>query len=277
MSAAGTTVALVSLLVCGGAGYQLPDFSALSGEPTAADLQTLARYPLNGTDLSACGCCEEDNMVRHARELKKINPRVQVVAYMNSVISYPWYRAAAKLVTNSSWWLRDVNGSLLNNIRENPTETWFTWDFARPEVGDLWIDACLNMTRTGAIDGCFMDGCANWNTGSNGVITVPGPLAPDVHDAYRANKPDWMRRLQQQVPGVLICGSNGGFLDGVGATQVQNWGVHSPDYAGHWIPMLQAAMAAGKVFEAHAARFARGTNVTFDTRTNNGTISWGKQ
>jgi len=268
--------------------YELPDFSwdtlpvawhsALSGELDGEDLTTLARYPFvtlektagsnvfkwphglpltcqNGTDLSACGCCEEDNMIRQATALKKANPRAHIIAYMNSVISYPWYRAARKHVSNSSWWLRDINGSLLNNIRENPTETWYTWDFSKPEVGNLWIEACRNMTDSGVIDGCFMDGCANWDSSGqvDGKLTVPGPLDKETHDAYARNKPDWMRRLQKQVPGVMICGSNGGFLDGVAATQVQNWGVHSQDYAGHWIPMLQRAVAAGKVFQAHAA------------------------
>jgi len=294
--------------------------------------------------LSTCGCCEEDSMVRQARALKAVNPDVQVVAYMNSIISYPWYRAAHKHVTNESWWLRDINGSLLNNIKENSLETWLTWDFYKPEVGDLWIEACLNLTSSGVIDGCFMDGCANWDsTGRvDGKVIVPGPLTSEKHDLYKLRKPEWMARLQQQVPGVLVCGSGGGFVDGVAATQVQNWGIHSQDYAGVWIPMLQHAMRKGVVFEAHAAcgssdpndpvevnklaafligadkgayymcggwragavdwfpiydlplgeplsnatlgddgiyrrRFTKGTNVTFDTKSNNGTISWAVQ
>ena len=131
----------------------------------------------------------------------------------------------------------------------NPTETWYTWDFSKPEVCDLWSEACLNMTATGAVDGCFMDGC----TRGNNRIIVPGPLAPATAAAYETNKPQFMAKLQQRVPGVLICGSGGGWVDGVAATQVQNWGVHSQDYAGMWIPMLQRAVAAGVIFEAHAA------------------------
>ena len=134
----------------------------------------------------------------------------------------------------------------------NPTETWYTWDFSKPEVGQLWSEACLNMTRTGVIDGCFMDGCANANPHGNRLI-VPGPLEPSVRKRFELNKPKWMAELQKKVPGVLICGSGGGWVDGVAATQVQNWGVHSKDFAGLWIPMLQRAMSAGIVFEAHAA------------------------
>lgn len=267
------------------AGTRLPDHSwdtlpvawhsALDAEVLSpAAIANLSRYPLvtlektagsaaygwphglplacqNGTDLSACGCCAEDHFVAQGRALKKANPKIMVIAYMNSIISYPWYRAARKLVTNESWWLRNVNGSLLNNIAENPTETWFAWDFSTPEVGALWSEACINMTRTGAIDGCFMDGCANSNPAlplDNGNrLIVPGPLDVTTRKEYAANKPKWMAELQQKVPGVLICGSGGGWVPGVKATQVQNWGVHPDpetgviDYAGHWIPMLEVS------------------------------------
>jgi len=283
---------LAFFLPCFVEGHKLPDFSwdtlpvawhsSITTDFTSDDLQNLARYPLvtfekdagshifnwpsgqpyglpvacqNLTDLSTCGCCEEDNMVRQATALKAINPDVHIVAYMNSVISYPWYRAAHKHVTNESWWLRDINGSLLNNIKENSIESWLTWDFSVPEVGDLWAEACLNLTNSGVIDGCFMDGCANWDHAGevDGKVIVPGPLSQDKHDLYKKQKPEWMARLQQQTPGILVCGSGGGFVEGVEATQVQNWGIHSQDYAGMWIPMLQRAMHAGVVFEAHAA------------------------
>eukprot|EP00937_MAST-01D_sp_MAST-1D-sp2_P000048 g48.t1 len=249
--------------------------SALDRSLSAEDARALARYPLvtlektqgsaayswphglplacqNGTNVSSCGCCEEDHIVAAGRAIKAVNASVMVIAYMNSIISYPWYRAARDLLRNSSWWLRDVNGSLVNNIKHNPDETWFTWNFADPAVGELWSRACLAMTATGAVDGCFMDGCANANPAGNRLI-VPGPLAQATREAYARNKPAWMARLQARVPGVLVCGSGGGWVDGVAATQVQNWGVHSQDYAGLWIPMLQRAVAAGVLFEAHAA------------------------
>jgi len=277
-------------IVHGGLAYKLPDFSwdtlpvawhsALAGEWSADDLKQIAKYPLvtlektAGTaafdwppgqyfglpatcqrlgDLSNCSCCEEDLMVQQAKAVKAANPRVQVIAYMNSVISYPWYRAARKHVTNESWWLRDVNGTYLNNIRQNPIETWLAWDFSKPEVGDLWIEACRNLTDTGYIDGCFMDGCANWDPNGkvDGRVVVPGPTDQATRAAYADQKPKWMKRLQAQIPGVAVCGSGGGWVEGVAATQVQNWG-SGGTYSGKWIPMLQRAAAAGIVFEAHS-------------------------
>jgi len=278
-------------LTCSTLAYKLPDFSwdtlpvawhsALKNDWSDEDLKQIAKYPLvtlektAGTgvfnwpagqyyglpatcqklgDLSNCSCCEEDLMVEQAKAVKAVNPRAQIVAYMNSVISYPWYRAARKHVTNESWWLRDVNGTYLNNIHQDPVETWLTWDFSKPEVGDLWIEACRNLTDTGYIDGCFMDGCANWdpNGAVDGRVVVPGPVDKETRAAYFEEKPKWMKRLQQQIPGVAICGSGGGWVDGVVATQVQNWG-SGGNYAGKWIPMLQRAVNAGVLFEAHAS------------------------
>jgi hypothetical protein len=297
----------------------------------------------NGTDLTACGCCEEDLMITQARQIKALNPKAHIVAYFNSIIAYPWYRAARKFASNSSWWLRNSTGGLLNNIRENPTETWRAWNFADEAVGELWIEMCLNVTKSGVIDGCFMDGCAN----ENQRLIVPGPLTTATEAAYRENKPKWMAKLQKLVPGILICGSGGGWVNGddgkpaVAATQVQNWGTHSQNWTGVWMPMLFAAVKAGVIFEAHAPcgssdpddpfeqsklaafliaagegsyylcggwgsssvpwyslydlplgkplsdaklgadgvwrrSFAAGTNVTMDTKTNNGTITWAK-
>ena len=128
------------------------------------------------------------------------------------------------------------------------------FDFADEAVGDLWIEMCLNVTSSGVIDGCFMDGCAN----ERGDVVVPGPLKPATAAAYRANKPRWMGRLQKLVPGILICGSGGGWVSGedgkpaVAATQVQNWGTHNQNWTGVWMPMLAAAVKAGVIFEAHA-------------------------
>jgi len=286
---------------------------------------------MNGTDLSQCGCCEEDFIVRNARAVKAKNPKTMTIAYMNSIISYPWYRANVEFLTNSTYWLRDVNGSLLNNLRQNPIETWYTWNYGIPAVADLWTEGCTNMTKTGQIDGCFIDGCNQ----------APGPLTPEVKAAYEKAKPLVLADTQSKVPGVMICGSGGTSMAGVLGSQVQNWG-REGDYAGHEIPMILKAAQEGIVFQAHAACgsqdpndpfeqtklaaflvgagkyayymcggwaggpnltwpalydlplgeplsnatldsegmyhrcFSKGTNVTYNTKTNNGTIQWAK-
>jgi len=287
---------------------------------------------MNGTDLSQCGCCEEDFIVRNARAVKAKNPKTMTIAYMNSIISYPWYRANIEFVSNSSYWLRDINGTLLNNLGHDPVETWYTWDWTVPAVGDIWLQACTNMTKTGGIDGCFVDGCNQ----------SPGPLAREKREGYMANKRAVLANTQAKVPGVMVCGSGGTSMPGLLGSQVQNWG-RGGNYAEHEIPMILQAAQEGIVFQAHAAcdsqdpsdpleqtklaaflvgagkyayymcggwagpgnltwpalydlplgeplsnatldsegmyrrSFSAGTNVTFDTKTNKGTIQWAKE
>jgi hypothetical protein len=48
----------------------------------------------NNSDLTKCGCCAEDEILATARAIKAVNPKVMTVAYLNSGIAYPWYRAA---------------------------------------------------------------------------------------------------------------------------------------------------------------------------------------
>lgn len=108
-------------------------------------------------------------------------------------------------------------------------------------VNKIWQDQCLNMVKTGGIDGCFVDGCTR----------IPGPLDNATLANYTRNKPEMLAALQAQLPGVLICGSNGDFYDGMLGTQLQNWGSHGGNYSTREIPALQRAVAAGVMFQAH--------------------------
>merc|ERR1712130_662574 len=81
---------------------------------------------------------------------------------------------------------------------------------------------------------------------------VPGPINITVRNAYNNNKHTMLSNLQQKIPGVLVCGSGGTFLPGMGATQVQNWGLLK-NYSKREIPMLQKAMDAGVAFFAHGS------------------------
>lgn len=236
-----------------------------SSKWTSDELQTLARYAAvtfektqggdffppavgahkgltcqNGTDTSGCGCCEEDYIVRAAKVLKSVNADVHVFAYVNSVIAYPWYAGAQRFLTNESYWLRDVNGTLLNNIKMNPTETWYTWNHGVPAVADIFKAQCKNMTDSGFVNGCFVDGCTK----------VPGPLDSTTDSAYRTAKPRLLAELETEIPGVLICGSNGKTYEGTSGSQIQNWG-KGGQFSQREIPMMLEAVSQNKMFEAH--------------------------
>lgn len=192
-----------------------------------------------GTDTSACGCCAEDHFVENFKKLKAAFPDVQTSAYTNSIIAYPWYRAAQKdFLANETFWLRNKDGELQHNIKQS-SQTWYTWNFAIPEVVDIFKKQCLSMVQTGVVDGCYADGCEN----------VPGPLDSETQTAYVANKRAMLADLQDEVPGIILCGSGGGTMKGVLGSSVQNWGKHG-EYSKREIPMLQKAVADGVMFEA---------------------------
>jgi len=102
----------------------------------------------------------------------------------------------------------------------------------------MWYNSVYNLSQTGFIDGVFVDGCAK------GV--------PNTSPDRQIGKQAMLRRLQADLPGPVICGSNGAVKEGLAGSQIQNWGKGE-----HWstreIPMLQRAVAAGALFQAHGS------------------------
>merc|ERR550539_1862316 len=80
----------------------------------------------------------------------------------------------------------------------------------------------------------------------DGCIKSPGR----VNSNYFPGKKDVMTRLQREVPGPLVCGSNGAVLEGIAASQIQNWGKNK-DWSKREIPMPQRAVSKGVMFQAH--------------------------
>lgn len=225
---------------------QLSKYSAVTLEKQAG----AADFPFGkhmttcqqGYDLSGCGCCEEEEMVKNFKLLRAKHPKVHTMAYVNSIIAYPWYNASHINAENKEYPLRLVDGSFAHNINVNLAreETWFAWDFGRQEVRHLFKEQCAGMTRSGVVDGCYIDGCQN----------VPGPLADEVHDAYVAGKQQALEELQQEVPGMLLCGSGGDVRDGMFGTSIQNWNKHTDQLSTREIPLLMKAVSKGAMFEA---------------------------
>lgn len=203
------------------------------------------------SDLSACmipGAQAEDQHMLAATAIKKHNPNAVVLSYLNSVIQYPWYGAARVLASHPDWWLRNSSGAVMHNLASGrpDNESWLTYDHSVVAASDAWRNACLNLTRSGAVDACYVDGCTK----------VPGPLVTGKQKAYSNGKMAMLASLQEQVAGPLICGSNGAVVDELAGSQIQNWG-KSKQYSKREIPMLQRAVAAGKLFEAHGSAVCR--------------------
>jgi len=186
----------------------------------------------NGTNVSTCGCCTEDNIVAVAKEIKKVDPTTMVVGYWHSNKEYPIYRHGQVLCKHSKWWARDENGTV------QYSGTWVYWDHSIQAATDAWADGCLSMTNTGYVDGCFMDGCTRDECNQQ--------YNPD----YLRMKEETMVKLQTKTSGPLICGSNGKVLPGVMGSQIQNWG-KGGNWSAREIPMIMKAVDAGIMFQAH--------------------------
>lgn len=327
--------------------------TAPNGMYSPESLKILAKYPLvtiekyqgeerffpnpnvrlpncqNGTNVTLCGCCVEDNIVAVGRAIKDIEPTTMVLGYLNTQIGYPIYRSGQVLASHPEWWSKDSNGDV---IYWSGHSSMVYWDHSNKMASNTWMEGCLNMTRTGYIDGCDMDGCIKVNDGES--------TNPIYKKAYMKNKNATMVDLQIKVNGPLICGSNGDILPGVAGSAIQNWG-KKKSWSTREIPMIMRAVAAGVLFEAHGEcpsdasdphtinniaafligagrwsyyrcgkwsgydptwypiydfplgeplsnatlgkdgvwrrNFKFGTNVTFDTKNEVGTIKWGKK
>jgi hypothetical protein len=235
------------------ARYQMVTLEKFQGLNDVVPAQTLARpYEAPGglyacaavrggssgaSGLRRCGCCAEDEIVRVARKIKAINPRVLTVAYLNAQISYPWYRAAREVAAHPSWWLngsRQIGpsgstwcaramttpaDSLWRGARQTghmhtewlPIVRRKVYDLTVESAANSWKDACLNLTRTGALDSCFVDGC----------VSQPKGLPPAKQARFAAAKASMIAQLQERVPGPLVCGSAGLGTAGAGAIQVR--------------------------------------------------------
>ena len=198
----------------------------------------------NGTDVTNCGCCTEDNIVEVGKAIKEVDPTTLVIGYHHSYIGYPIYRNGQILDSSPEWWLKDENGTV---IHWNGNESWVYWDHGNKDASEEWKEGCLNITKTGHIDGCFFDGC------------IPSTDGPFTNAEYKKNKKASMIDAQNQVDGPIICGSGGGIHEGLAATQIQNWG-KTPTYSTREIPMLMKAVDAGKIFEAHALKCPENAN-----------------
>ena len=238
--------------------YSIVTLEKMQGVDFVVPASTLAHKALyfcqdieNEADLSACmmpGKQVEDQHILAAKAIKAHNPDVVVLSYLNSVIQYPWYGAARTLAAHPEWWLRNSSGAVMHNLASGrpANESWLTYDHSVPGANDAWMDACLNLTSSGDVDACYVDGCTK----------VPSGLEPAKEKAYGPAKMSMLVQLQAKVAGPLICGSNGAVWPGLAGSQIQNWG-KSGKYSTREIPMLQRAVSAGVLFEAHGGQVCK--------------------
>ena len=104
----------------------------------------------------------EDKIVYQLAAIKKRNPSISTVFYMNSVLSWYFYRMNDVYEKEPSQWLYDsynqkpvrTNGDKTFNP---PKEGMLVFNHILPEVRKFWKGVCITATKTGFVDGCFSD------------------------------------------------------------------------------------------------------------------------
>ena len=239
---------------------------------SAAAIARLARFPVvtlekcqgwkNVTNFappcntySCSSCCEERVYEKLGAKIKAINPKSKVIAYFHSNKAMPWYNVS-RVVDNDT--AVCFNGDALNGTNatapciaaaNNYSDYFF--DFRKPGGAKAYYNGCLDMTRRGHVDGCFVDGC----------LKIEAPIGKSIESAFMAAKLANLKALQLAVPGPLICGSGGGLNPDMAASQVQSFGTK---HAGWWGDMMHVNLSAsqGYMFEVHGHELCYNTNVS---------------
>ena len=103
-------------------------------------------------------CCEEDRIVANLRRMKQVNKNLTTILYLNSILDFPQYRLHELIKARPSLWLNTSEGTpLMMSGDGHPHQDMMAYDMTNPIVRELFKEACLNYTKDGTVDGCFID------------------------------------------------------------------------------------------------------------------------
>eukprot|EP01047_Picozoa_sp_COSAG01_P040486 COSAG01_NODE_3412_length_6112_cov_2.531354_8_plen_448_part_00 len=102
-------------------------------------------------------CDEEGVMLAEARRIKRANPNVSVLLYWNSVLDFPQYTLHAGMLARPELMLRNRRTGNIVRLDGGGHTGMDVFDFANPAARTFFMSDCLNATRSGVVDGCYMD------------------------------------------------------------------------------------------------------------------------
>ena len=125
----------------------------------ATDLARLAKYQVVTFDkaqdrVDMPNTTTEDIFIQAARQIKKTNPRVTTLSYLNGLIDFPAFRRIHNAtLANPSLLLHNSGGKRVDIIPTIPG----TFDMRHPAMRKLFVDDALHAINSNAFDGVFID------------------------------------------------------------------------------------------------------------------------
>lgn len=224
----------------------------LSGRFTDEAISFMARFPLvtvekgQGVRDPTDRRYAEEKILETLRRVKAVDANVSTIFYYNSIMDWPFYRLHHDFVVHPQWWLKRPGGSVCRQMGDCsfPNCTGLlAFDFAQTAARDFWARECLNMTRSGFVDGCFSDRAPDTPCGA-GADYQEGHVL--VH-----------QQLQARLGGGLLIANAGVDMPGVSGAMIEFFG---PDEES--IQKLLRSVALGKVVLAHAQCGGGGAAIT---------------
>ena len=153
-----------------------------SGPMSEASIALMATFPMVTIEkfqgpcaqgASATPACDQEAVIVDVlRRVKAANANVSTIFYYNSVLDFPQYRLHATVGADPALQLRDAGGKPVK-MSGGGHDGMDVFDFGSARMRQLFIEECVNATRTGFVDGCFADRAVDGTPTDSGDDTVP--------------------------------------------------------------------------------------------------------
>jgi hypothetical protein len=219
-----------------------------SGPYSDAALQVVAKFPMvtieKGQQVFDGAPFAEDAIVGTLKRVKALNPNISTIFYYNSVLDWPFYRLHEKFIRHPDWAVpsgkNDGKPCLMNGDSTFPNHTnMLVFDFSKEEVRNFWASECINMTKTGYVDGCFSD------------RAVGEPAchfnSQEHKQAYQKGHVLVHQELQKAIGNGPLVANHAYSMPNVSAVHIESFKADEQS-----IKQLNDSAALGKLVQAHA-------------------------
>lgn len=225
-------------------------------------LDILAKYPM--VALEKCMSIYEppplymeDTVDALCGALKKRNPKLSCIYYLNSELDFTAYRLHKEFRKLPGYWLRNKTGDVVKQggpnfgCKNHSCPDLLVPAYNKQDAGEFFLSSCLNMTLSPNVDGCNIDR-ANHIVCDNSHCEDAWGLTPTDCKAFGTNKLAALQTLQKQLgDGPLILNCHGCLKPSTVVPGVKSQNVEFFNADEKSIQALQTLAKAGKLAKAH--------------------------